>query len=120
MYPCPAERGEKAANQVDRPGIEPGVAVAEIFYIRAAYRRGWSFAAAVASIRRKLYSGGKVSTEGSIKMLEELVRIRTEKLKVLKVEFEGKGKAMASVLESLEADKKELEQLKKENQPRGE
>jgi len=116
VYPCPAERGEKAANQVDRPGIEPGVAVAEIFYIRAAYRRRWSFAAAVASIRRKLYSGGKVSTEGSIKMLEELVRIRTEKLKVLKVEFEGKRKSMASILESLEADKKELEQLKKENQ----
>jgi len=53
-------------------------------------------------------------------MLEELVRIRTEKLKVLKVEYEGKGKAMASIIESLEADKKELEQLKKENQPRGE
>ncbi len=49
-------------------------------------------------------------------MLEELVRIRTEKLKVLKVEFEGKRKSMASILESLEADKKELEQLKKESQ----
>ena len=61
-----------------------------------------------------------MSTEGSIKMLEELVRIRTRKLKDLKVEYEGKGKAMASILESLEADKKELEQLKKENQPRGE
>ena len=44
-------------------------------------------------------------------MLEELVRIRTEKLKVLKVEFEGKRKSMASILESLAADKKELEQL---------
>jgi len=55
--------------------------------------------------------GVKVSTEGRIKVLEELIRIRTEKLKVLKVEVEGKRKSMASILESLEADKKELEQL---------
>ena len=55
-----------------------------------------------------------MSREGSIKVLEELVKIRTEKLKVLKVEFAGKGKAIASIIESLEADKKELEQLKKE------
>ncbi len=61
-----------------------------------------------------------MSTEGSIKMLEELVRIRTGKLRDLKVEYEGKGKSMASILEALEADKKELERLKKENQPRGE
>ena len=57
-----------------------------------------------------------MSTEARTKMLEELVRIRTEKLKVLKVEFEGKRKSMASILESLAADKKELEQLKKEDQ----
>ena len=56
-----------------------------------------------------------MSTEARIKMLEELVRIRTEKLKVLKVEFEGKRKSMASILESLAADKKDLEQLKKED-----
>jgi len=55
-----------------------------------------------------------VSTEARIKVLEELIRIRTEKLKVLKVEYEGKKRAMISILESLEADKKELEHLKKE------
>ena len=55
-----------------------------------------------------------MSTEGSINVLEELIRIRTEKLKVLKVEFEGKRKSLASIIESLEADRKELEQLKKE------
>ena len=55
-----------------------------------------------------------MSTEARIKVLEELIRIRTEKLKVLKVEYEGKKRAMISILESLEADKKELEHLKKE------
>ena len=55
-----------------------------------------------------------MSTEARIKVLEELIRIRTGKLKVLNVEFEGKRKSMASILASLEADKKELEQLKKE------
>ena len=56
-----------------------------------------------------------MSTEARIKVLEELIRIRTGKLKVLKVEFEGKRKSMASILESLAADKKDLEQLKKED-----
>ena len=56
-----------------------------------------------------------MSTEARIKVLEELIRIRTGKLKVLNVEFEGKRKSMASILESLAADKKDLEQLKKED-----
>ena len=62
------------------------------------------------------WDGGKVSTEGRIKVLEELVKIRTEKLKAVKEAFERDQRAMASILESLEADKKELEQLRKENQ----
>ena len=55
-----------------------------------------------------------MSTEGRISVLEKLIRIRTEKLKVVKEEWERKQRAMVSILESLEADKKELEQLKKE------
>jgi len=55
-----------------------------------------------------------VSTEGRINVLEELIRIRAGKLKALKEEYEGRKRAMATILESLEADKKELEQLKKE------
>ena len=56
-----------------------------------------------------------MSTEARIKVVEELIRIRTEKLKVVKEEWERKQRAMASILESLEADKKELEQLKKDD-----
>lgn len=54
-----------------------------------------------------------MSREGKIKVLEELVSIRTEKLKVLKERYERDRLSMASILESLEADKKELEQLQK-------
>jgi len=61
-----------------------------------------------------------VSTEASIKMLEELVRIRTGKLKDLKERHESDRRSMAAILESLEADKKELKRLLKENQPGGE
>lgn len=57
-----------------------------------------------------------MSIEGRISVLEELVRIRTGKLKDLKVEYEGKRKSMAAILEALEVDKKELERLRKENQ----
>lgn len=55
-----------------------------------------------------------MSTEGKIKVLEELIAIRTEKLRVIKERYERDRLAMASIVESLEADKKELEQLKKE------
>ena len=54
-----------------------------------------------------------MSTEASIKMLEELVRIRTGKLKDLKERYESDRRSMAAILESLEADIKDLEQLKK-------
>lgn len=56
-----------------------------------------------------------MSTEARIKVLEELIRIRIGKLKALKEEHERRERAITSILESLEADKKELEQLKKEN-----
>ncbi len=55
-----------------------------------------------------------MSIEVKIEMLEELIAIRTGRLKDLKERYESVRKSMASILESMEADKKELEQLKKE------
>lgn len=53
-----------------------------------------------------------MSIEGKIAVLEELIRIRTEKLKVVKERHKRDRLSMASIIESLEADKKELEELK--------
>ncbi|HUV53020.1 MAG TPA: hypothetical protein VMW64_08105 [Dehalococcoidia bacterium] len=52
-----------------------------------------------------------MSTEGKIKVVEELIRIRIGKLKALKEEHERRERSITSILESLAADKKELEQL---------
>ena len=57
-----------------------------------------------------------MSIEVKIAMLEELVRLRTDRLRDLKERHERDRLSMASILESLEADKKELEQLKKEGE----
>ena len=55
--------------------------------------------------------GTDMSNEGRRKVLEECIRLDTERLKTLKEEIEVRKKGMANIVDCLERDKKALKEL---------